>query len=73
VSVQRVSWPEAKRLIRACRVKTVETTHRRTVTLTLRNGRKLFVPREPDIDGAVHEVVRVNGQTKCPPITLAME
>ena len=72
VSVQRVSWPEAKLLIRTCKAKAVEQTHRNRVTVTLRSGRKVFT-QEPHIDLVVHEVVRVNGQTKCPPITLAME
>ncbi|MDQ2981161.1 MAG: hypothetical protein M3R26_02405 [Actinomycetota bacterium] len=73
VPVQRVSWPAAKHQIRICNVKRVDTTHQRTVTLTLRNGRKLFTHEPPHVDEAVHEVVRVNNQRKCPPITLAME
>ena len=67
-----MSWPEAKLLIRTCKAKYVEQTHAKRVTLRLRDGRTVFT-QEPHIDMAVREVVRVNGHSKCPSITLAME
>ena len=69
-SVPRVSWPAAERLISTCKAKRVEQTHRRTVTVTLRTGRRVFT-REPRIDDVIHDVNRV--AARCPPITLAIE
>jgi hypothetical protein len=69
-AIQRVSWSAAQDLIRLCKVRAVEQTHRRTVTLTLRNGRKVFT-HEPHIDDVIHALNRV--RTRCPPITLATE
>ena len=68
--VPRVSWPAAERLISDCKVKRVEQTHRRTVTLTLRTGGRVFT-HEPRIDDVIHDMNHV--AAKCPPITLATE
>ena len=70
LSVPRVRWAIAEQLITDCKVKRVEQTHRKSVTLTLLTGRRLFT-REPHIDDVIHDVNRVAG--KCPPITLATE
>lgn len=61
---RQVSWPEAQRLIRACETKVVGQTHRRLVSLTLRDGSKVFT-HEPAIDDVIREVNRLS--RKCRP------
>jgi hypothetical protein len=69
-SRQDVSWPAAKRLLRTCKVHSVDQTHRRIVTLKLRDGR-LVVAHEPRIDD-VFRVLR-GLSPSCAPRTVGTE
>ena len=65
-----VSWTAVVRLVRHCKAKRVEQTHRRLVTVTLRDARKVFA-YEPQIDAIIPLVNRANA--RCGPITFATE
>jgi hypothetical protein len=66
----KITWPNTQSLLGRCKVKAVEQAHNRLVTLTLRNGRKVYT-YEPRLDLVVHELAGI--QRRCGPITLAME
>jgi hypothetical protein len=65
-----VKWDKARRLLRECRAKRVEQTHRRVVTLTLRSGARVWT-REPRID----DMFRILGRLPhdCAPAAVATE
>jgi hypothetical protein len=65
-----VSWPVAQQLLHGCHVKSIEQTHSRSVTLTLRSGATVFA-REPQID----EIFRILNRLphSCQPKTVATE
>jgi hypothetical protein len=67
---QRISWAEAKGLIRQCQAREVGQTHSRLVTIALRDGGHRYT-REPEIDdviGIVNQAMK-----NCGPITFATE
>jgi hypothetical protein len=66
----RVRWAHAEQLIRRCKVRAIEQTHSRAVTLTLRDGRKVFT-HEPHIDDVFDDLNRVTA--RCRPSTVATE
>jgi hypothetical protein len=66
----KIAWAQARSLLAHCKVKAVEQTHNRLVTLTLRSGRNVYA-YEPRLDLVVHELGPI--QRRCGPITLAME
>ena len=68
--IVNISWTRAASLVRNCRVKRVEQTHSRLVTITLRDGGLAFA-YEPRID-AIGPVVN-RADTRCGPITFATE
>lgn len=70
VSPRAVSWPEARRLLKDCRVKALEQTHSRLVTLTLRTGGTAST-HEPRIDDIFRTLNRL--PRKCRPATVATE
>jgi hypothetical protein len=65
-----VSWPQAQRLLQHCRVKALEQTHSRLVTLKLRNGGTVFA-HEPRIDDIFRILNRL--PRTCRPTTVATE
>ena len=69
-SVTAVGWPQVVSLVRDCRAKRVDQTHSRLVTVTLRDGRKVWA-REPRIDAIGPVVNRANA--RCGPITFSTE
>jgi hypothetical protein len=65
-----VSWPAARHLLQHCRVKGIEQTHARLVTLKLRSGRTVFT-HEPRIDDMFRVLNRL--PRTCRPTTVATE
>jgi hypothetical protein len=65
-----VSWPQAQRLLEQCRVRALEQTHRRLVTLKLRTGGTVFT-HEPRIDD-IYRILNRLPRT-CQPTTVATE
>jgi hypothetical protein len=60
---QRISWAEAKGLIRQCHAREVGQTHSRLVTIALRDGGRRYT-REPhidDVDAVVNEAMKTCG------------
>jgi hypothetical protein len=65
-----IRWPEAQQLLERCRVRHLEQTHSRLVTLTLADGRKVFA-HEPRIDDIFRILNRL--PPTCRPKTVATE
>ncbi|MDX6487194.1 MAG: hypothetical protein QOF43_2347, partial [Gaiellaceae bacterium] len=65
-----VSWSTAVALVRDCKVKRVDQTHARLVTVTLRSGGTAQA-REPRIDAIIPVVNRAG--RKCGPIIFSTE
>jgi hypothetical protein len=65
-----VAWSKVRSLLRHCEAKAVEQTHARLVTLTLRDGTKVYA-REPRIDLVLHVLNRL--PHGCQPKTFATE
>ncbi|PHP68319.1 hypothetical protein CSC94_06635 [Zhengella mangrovi] len=62
---QPISWHRAMKLVRHCKVETAFQSHRREVSLVLRNGRRLrtIEPRMDDIIHAIQSMERRCGFT----------
>jgi hypothetical protein len=67
---RRITWTEAQRLLTECRVEAVEQSHRRLVTLKLRDGTTAFT-HEPRIDDMFRTLRRL--PPSCAPHTVATE
>jgi hypothetical protein len=67
---QLVAWSKVRSLLRHCQAKAVEQTHARLVTLTLRDGTKVYA-REPRIDLVLAILNRLTHS--CQPKTFATE
>jgi hypothetical protein len=65
-----VGWAQATQLLRACKVKAIDQTHARVVTLTLRDGGTV-VAHEPRIDDMFHVLSRL--PLGCRPSTVGTE
>jgi hypothetical protein len=65
-----VAWSKVRSLLQHCQAKAVEQTHARLVTLTLRDGTKVYA-REPRIDLVLHVLNRL--PHSCQPQTYATE
>jgi hypothetical protein len=65
-----MTWDQARRLLRECRVRAIGQTHRRFVTLTLRSGERATT-REPRIDDIFRILARL--PRKCAPKTVSTE
>jgi hypothetical protein len=65
-----VAWSKVRGLLQQCQAKAVEQTHAQLVTLTLREGTKVYA-REPRIDLVLHVLNRL--PHSCQPKTFATE
>jgi hypothetical protein len=65
-----VAWSKVRTLLRHCEAKAVEQTHARLITLTLRDGTKVYA-REPRIDLVLAVLNRL--PHSCRPKTFATE
>jgi hypothetical protein len=65
-----VAWSKVRSLLQHCQAKAVEQTHARLITLTLRDGTKVYA-REPSIDLVLHVLNRL--PHSCQPKTFATE
>jgi hypothetical protein len=65
-----VAWSKVRSLLQHCQAKAVEQTHARLITLTLRDGTKVYA-REPSIDLVLHVLNRL--PHGCQPKTFATE
>jgi hypothetical protein len=68
--IGEVSWTRVVGLVRDCKAKRVDQTHRLLVTVTLGDGGKAFA-YEPRIDAIIPVVNRANA--RCGPIAFATE
>src|SRR5438105_4509329 len=67
---QLVAWSKVRSLLHQCEAKSVEQTHARLITLTLRDGTKVYA-REPRIDLVLAVLNRL--PHSCQPKTFATE